>query len=117
MTILPIDNPIFMIPVLTGLIFTIVGVIMWNFPPKKINRLYGYRTKNSMKSQETWDFAQKFSASQMIKLGLLLAMTGMIGFVINTNERTGMIIGFCLMFLMIIILLIRVELAIKNKFN
>ncbi|WP_133712278.1 SdpI family protein [Myroides indicus] len=27
--------------------------------PKHINYIYGYRTKNAMKSQEHWHFAQK----------------------------------------------------------
>ncbi len=116
MTTLPIDNPLFLIPVLTGLIFIIVGFIMWNFPPKRINMLYGYRTKSSMKNQEVWNFAQKFSAKEMMKLGLLLAMSEAIGLVYQPNLKIAMIIGIGLMILIVIVLLIRVELAIKNKF-
>jgi hypothetical protein len=34
------------------LILTVVGVVFWMCPPKKINELYGYRTTRSCKSQE-----------------------------------------------------------------
>ena len=110
------ENPLFLIPVLTGLIFIIVGFIMLCFPPKRINMLYGYRTKSSMKNQEVWDFTQKYSAKEMMKLGFLLAMSGLIGLVYQPNLKIAMIIGIGLMILIVIVLLIRVELAIKNKF-
>jgi len=50
--ILPFDNPLFLIPSTSGLIFILAGFIMLKFPPKKINSLYGYRTSSSMKNQE-----------------------------------------------------------------
>lgn len=36
------------------------------FPPKKINRFYGYRTRLSMINQDTWDFANRFSANTLL---------------------------------------------------
>jgi hypothetical protein len=38
----------------------VVGIVFWTYPPKKINEFYGYRTTRSRKSQEAWDFAQKW---------------------------------------------------------
>ena len=52
------------------LIFLVVGVVFWMYPPKKINEFYGYRTTRSRKSQEAWDFAQRYSAKLMTILGL-----------------------------------------------
>ena len=52
------------------LIFTVVGVVFWMYPPKKINEFYGYRTTRSRKSQEAWDFAQRYSAKLMTIFGL-----------------------------------------------
>ena len=49
-------------PFLTGLIFFFAAIIMYYYPPKEINSLYGYRTSSSMKSEERWDFAQRFSS-------------------------------------------------------
>ena len=33
------------------------GVLMLRRPPKEIGGLFGYRTRRSMKNQQTWDFA------------------------------------------------------------
>lgn len=73
------NNPLFLIPVLTGVVFLLVGFLMKRFPPKKINRLYGYRVSNSMKSQERWDFAQAFASKEMTKTGGVLVLLFLIG--------------------------------------
>ena len=52
------------------LILTVVGVVFWMCPPKKINEFYGYRTTRSRKSQEAWDFAQRYSAKLITMFGL-----------------------------------------------
>lgn len=61
---------------LFGGTFAFAGFIQRRFPPKKINYLYGYRITTSMRSQEAWDFAQAYSARQIIRLGLGLFATG-----------------------------------------
>jgi len=114
---LPTSNPMFIIPVSTGLIFLIVGFIMMKFPPKKINGLYGYRTVSSMKNQERWDFAQIYSAIEMMKLGVVLALTGLLGFIVQPNEKIATLIGISFMVILVVVLFIRVESAIKNNFN
>ena len=48
----------------------IIGLIMLARPPKKINHYVGYRTANSMKSQESWDYAQKMCARYMMLVGV-----------------------------------------------
>ena len=53
------------------LIILVVGIVFWMYPPRKINEFYGYRTTRSRKSQEAWDFAQKYSAKLMTVLGLM----------------------------------------------
>lgn len=40
----------------------IAGLILKIFPPKKINALYGYRTRRAASSQATWDYAQRLCA-------------------------------------------------------
>lgn len=51
-------------------LFMAISVIFKLFPPKKINSFYGYRTTRSVKSQQAWDFAQRYSAKKMIMAGL-----------------------------------------------
>lgn len=113
---IPFDNPLFLIPVSTGLIFLAAGWFMLKFPPKEINGLYGYRTKNSMKNQERWDFSQKFAAKEMMKLAVLLILSGLLGF-IELSEILSTIIGLSLMMLLVVLLIVRVEAAIKSKFG
>jgi len=110
------DNPLFLIPVMTGVIFMVAGIIMLKFPPKNINSLYGYRTKNSMKNNERWSFAQKYSAFEMIKLGGLLAICGCLGFFFEPAGNIGVFIGLGLIVITSVILFLRVENAIKMKF-
>ena len=55
---------------INALILTVVGVVFWMYPPKKINDFYGYRTTRSRKSQEAWDFAQRYNAKLMTIFGL-----------------------------------------------
>ncbi len=114
---LTFDNPLFLISLSTGIIFIIAGFIMLKFPPKKINTLYGYRTSSSMKSQESWDFSQKYSSIEMIKLGAFLTLCSTIGLIFKPDGKIGIFLGLGLMILMVVILLIRVERAIKNKFK
>lgn len=114
---LPFDNSLFLIPATSGLIFMLAGFVMLKFPPKKINSLYGYRTSSSMKNQERWNFSQKYSALEMIKLAVILSLTSVIGIIYSPEGELGIFLGLGLMILMVVVLLIRVEKAIKNKFG
>lgn len=65
--------PLFL--VLTTLIpflCTLMYLLFWLCPPKKINRIAGYRTKASMKNQLAWDFAQAYFSRVLAKLSLIL---------------------------------------------
>ena len=111
------ENPLFIIPISSGVIFVITGYIMLKFPPKKINPLYGYRTPNSMKNQERWDFAQRYSALEMIKCGALMCFVGLLGLIVYPDHMLAMFLGLGLLFLIVILLFIRVERAISRKFK
>tara|TARA_B100000378_G_scaffold244089_1_gene214260 strand:+ start:128 stop:481 length:354 start_codon:yes stop_codon:yes gene_type:complete len=111
------DNHLFIICFGFGIISIVAGLIMRKFPPKKINALYGYRTSSSMKNQKRWDFAQIYSSAEMIKIGFLNIVISFIGFIYFLTEITSMILGLTIMILSIIVLLFRVENAIKKKFK
>jgi len=111
------ENPLINITFFGGLIFIVAGFIMYKFPPKNINSLYGYRTSSSMENQEKWDFAQNYSSKEMMKLGFLLSISFLFSLITNFDNLTNMFIGLGLMILMVIILLLRVEKAIKIKFS
>jgi len=85
---------------LSGLCFLIAGFVMSQYPPKKINSLYGYRSSASMKSQEAWDFAQRKSAadSKLFGFGMMIFSFG--GMFLPFGEWGWLfallvLIGFC----------------------
>lgn len=59
--------------VLHGIIL-ITGLFMLKYPPKRKNVIFGFRTKRSFLSQDTWMYAQR-------KSGLYIAMIGAMGLV------------------------------------
>ena len=106
-----------LVPLLVGPIFILSGLILNLFAPKKINSLYSYRTINSMKSQERWDYAQKVSALELIKLGSILTILSFPGIFINFSEIIEILIGLGLILTVIIILFIRIERDVNKKCN
>lgn len=111
-------NPLFIIPIFTGPLVIIIMLITLKFPPKKINSLYGYRTKRSMKSQEAWDFAQPFSGKEMVKYMVIYTLTAIIPLlIINTNEFVGLALALILMILFMAIPIIKTEKELKTRFG
>ncbi|MBV7441271.1 SdpI family protein [Weeksellaceae bacterium TAE3-ERU29] len=100
-----------------GLIFIIAGFILYQFPPKNINSLYGYRTKRSMKDIYHWSFAQKYSGRLMMWSGGVYAMLIMFLFWLKLEDLITIIIALALLILVPIILFILVEKKLKGKFN
>lgn len=49
----------------------IISILYRLFPPANINFLYGYRTKRSMKSQDTWNESNRYAANAMILLAAI----------------------------------------------
>ncbi|MEM0541502.1 SdpI family protein [Flavobacterium sp. j3] len=111
-----ITENLFFMPFLIGIIFVITALISLRFPPKKINHFYGYRTANSMKNQEVWNFSQKFSSIKMMQSGLFLFAISFLGLLFHLNETAQLIVGITLSFLVCIFLFFTTEKAIKKNF-
>jgi len=93
-----------------------VAAVMYLYPPKKINYLYGYRTTRSMKSQEHWDFAQRFSAMQMIRGAVTLIIISLLGYWLPFDLNAQTIIGLSMVGIMVTWMFISTEKAIKKEF-
>jgi uncharacterized membrane protein len=113
-----LDNA-FTVPLfLTGIIFIIVSLILMKFPPKKINQIYGYRTSNSMKSQEHWDFAQQYSAKIMLKSGLAIILISFFGYFIADKSSSQLsIYAIFILLIPVAIMFFKTENAIKQRFG
>lgn len=101
---------------LTGAIFIVAAVIMMAFPPRKINALYGYRTRTSMKSQQHWDFAQRYSSRRMIEAGLAMIILAAIIDFVGISPAVGTMISLSLLGLTAVYLLLCTERALNKKF-
>lgn len=109
--ILEITNPMLL---MVGIVFVAVGIFMYLFPPKKINGLYGYRTSNSMESQEKWDFAQKYSAKVMALIGLGLIAFSFTRTLLPFDDNQTAIFGIAVLLFSVILLLFIVEKKLKK---
>lgn len=109
-------NHLFGLPGLGGIIFMAAGIFMYAFPPKKINSLYGYRTKSSMKSQDRWDFAQKYSAIRLVFAGLFLCLFSGCGLMLTIGAKAEMVMGIAMSLAAVFYILITTEKALKDKF-
>ena len=69
-------NPYIYVISINGLLF-FFSIVFSVFPPKKINKIYGYRTKKTMLNDDIWAFANKQFNASFIKysfLGFLAAL-------------------------------------------
>lgn len=111
-------HPLAFIPLCASPAFIAAGIIMYLKPPKKINQIYGYRTKRSMASQEAWDFSQPLAGKQMVYFGLAYLSTSTSGILFpETKEGLATLITLALMIIGLVLLFRRIEKALEEKFG
>jgi uncharacterized membrane protein len=71
------------IQLVASLAIALVPIILYYFwreyPPKGINRMYGYRTSLSMKNEATWRVANDYAPKFLVPVGvatIIFAITG-----------------------------------------
>ncbi|WP_316634939.1 SdpI family protein [uncultured Flavobacterium sp.] len=99
-----------------GIVFIFVGLAEYIFPPKNRNQK-GYRTKNSLRSQERWDFAQKYSAKMIMISAICLIIISFVGLYFAFTDTGGFIISLTVIVFFIFFIRQKTEKAIKNKFD
>ena len=111
------QNPLFLLPALVGLVMCIGGLLLKRFPPKGINVIYGYRTLRAMKDQAHWNYAQPLATTEMLRMGALLIVGSASGLLFQPANSLALLLGFVLMFAVFGLLFIRVERALIRKFG
>ncbi|KYH30944.1 hypothetical protein CLTEP_24660 [Clostridium tepidiprofundi DSM 19306] len=105
----------------TPLVMLVGGIICKNVK-LKINHFVGYRTKTSMRNEDTWKFANHYLGKLWIIIGLLMTIFSSI-LLTYIYSKTGKISGMlCLGFiisqsLVVLISVFSVEKKLKEKFN
>ena len=113
MLILVLLMPLFMIG---------FGRVFMTNAPKDINTSFGYRTKRSMKNQDTWAFAHKHIGKTWFVCGIVLIPASLvpmflvIGREADVIRTTGFIILGLQLFLMLGAIL-PTESALKKKYD
>lgn len=111
------DNSLILVPIVCGTVLLLAGCLLYKYPPKRINILYGYRTKSSMQNQETWDFAQRVCARVAMKAGVFCTLASVSGLFYNPGKWEGALIGIGYSLLAVAYLFYKVEKAISVKFK
>lgn len=66
----------------TNVLVLIFGLMMM-FKPPEMNHSYGYRTKNSLKSEENWIYAQKTSGRYILISMIILFLIRIVLFLLD----------------------------------
>lgn len=102
---------------LIGPLMLLFSIFFILFPPKKINHLYGHRTKISMLNLDTWKFANTSSSRAMFLVSILTCAIQLIG--ITSGFENDDIILYSTVFLVagLIIGTLLVEKKLKEIFD
>ena len=86
-------------------------------PPKKPNHFIGYRTRRSMRNQQTWEFAQKVGGAEMMKWGGILWFLSITSFIVELPKQVETITGVIMVVVIAVLMVVRVERALKDHFG
>jgi len=98
------------------------GVLLMKNPPKKINSVYGYRTRRSMRSQDTWDFAHYYFGKLWLLCGLVSFPVSLVPMclVLGKSEQVISVTGLIVLGLQTLLMLVTIiltEFALKKNFD
>ena len=111
-----------LVMLITPLIMVGFGLLFMKHPPKSINPLYGYRTRRSMRNQDTWNFAHHYYGKLWLVCGLVSIPFSLVPIllVLGKSEEVISMTGLIVLGLQVILLLatiIPTEKALKNNFD
>jgi uncharacterized membrane protein len=91
--------------------FLLAAFLLFMFPAKKANKLYGYRTDRSMRNRANWQYAQKLLPPMFLRLGIYqLALASVWYFVPRQSEPISLAV-----FLLYLMLTIAFEIYRSEK--
>ena len=111
-----------LVMLITPLTMVGFGLVFLKNPPKSINSFYGYRTKRSMKNQDTWDFAHHVCGKIWLVCGLVSIPFSLIPvwLAVDKSKDVVSLTGLIVLGLQVVLLLVSltpVERALKNHFD
>lgn len=113
---------LFVASLVVPVLILVLGVCFKNNSPKNINRMVGYRTRMSMKNQDTWDYANKKLGQLWVTAGAAMLVAAVILMLLVKDAasdivmRTG-IVSIVVEVIILIITAIAVENSLKKNFD
>lgn len=98
-----------------------LGILWKKNPPKNINGFYGYRTPRSMKSQEAWDFAQRYISNLYFTWGVICSV--LTALVLSVYMGSGDILEKMMIYVTIfqvacvVLPIVPTEIALRKNFD
>ncbi|MEO9870789.1 SdpI family protein [Ekhidna sp.] len=99
-----------------GPLLLVFALIFKMYPPKKINHIYGYRTKRSMKSQEAWDASNKYGNDLMLWTAIITVVSQIILYLVF-DPTTALLTACVIMCILLVVMVFVVENYLKKNFN
>jgi len=102
-----------------GIIFFLCGKLMQRYPPHWPNYWYGYRTPASLRTKESFDAANTFSATLMITYGIALVIFGFAFAVVFQEQYWWLFLGAGMLAMLVAVaaLIAKTEKYIANHFD
>lgn len=97
-----------------GLLF-VLSIVFWQFPPKKINALYGYRTNKAMQNQDIWDFANSVFNKNLMMYAAFSFVGGLLFAYLAPEKTTWQ--PMVLVLLSLFVSIIKTERLITDTFD
>ena len=79
-----------------AILIFILGLLLFQFPPKKMNFFYGYRTPRAYKSQLNWDFAQKYAGIKLAQSAGVLIILALFLLFMDVLDTPAGGVGLCI---------------------
>lgn len=98
------------------------GKMFLHKPPRAINNGFGYRTKMSMKNQDTWQFAHHYCGKLWYWLGLIMLPLSVVPMLLVFGREIGTIgwVGTVICFAQVVPMvgaIVPTEMALKRTFD
>ncbi|REJ83759.1 MAG: hypothetical protein DWQ44_00495 [Bacteroidetes bacterium] len=116
MSTIQINSAVIVLP-LVGLIFLLAGLIMRKSPPPKVNYIYGYRTRRSMRDQQSWEEGNRVSAILMIRYGMCMIVFGLVATIVPLTEISSIIAALFIVLVFTFMVFVKTERHLKRKFG
>lgn len=107
-------NPVFLLSIILGPVYILIGFILRKFPPSSPNLWYGYRTAKAFKNEENWKFAQQYSGRQLMIWGAVYMALSPIGLFISINPIADLVAALCLLIIFSLLPVIYTERALSH---